>query len=95
MIGDPAKLLRVTGAVGDSLTFVGGGRGIADWAQALKVLRIKDMTGVGLPGSALFEGGLYQGEQLPGTVGPFFAAVGQDRVAAYLRANPGVVSVDR
>ncbi|WP_436530254.1 LCP family protein [Actinoplanes sp. HUAS TT8] len=94
IIGDPAKLVQVTTALGSSLTFIGGGRGVAEWAQALKVLRIKDMTGVGLPGSALFEGGLYQGEQLPRTVGPFFTAVVQDSIPAYLRANPGVVTVD-
>ncbi|GAA2883155.1 hypothetical protein Acy02nite_05550 [Actinoplanes cyaneus] len=95
VISDPARLAQVTASVGSSLTFVGGGRGIADWAQAMKVLRIKDMTGVGLPGSALFEGGVYQGEQLPGTVGPFFTAVAEDRVASFLRANPGVVIADR
>lgn len=94
VIGDPRQLVRVTNVLGGSLTFIGGGRGVADWAQALKVLRIKDMTGVGLPGSALFEGGIYQGEQLPRTTVPFFTAVGQDRVAPFLRANPGVVSVD-
>lgn len=94
VLGDPRKLPQVTAALGDSLTFVGGGRGVAEWAQALQVLKIKDMRGVGLPGSALFEGGRYKGEQLPRTVGPFFAAVARDQAAPYLRAHPGVVNVD-
>jgi anionic cell wall polymer biosynthesis LytR-Cps2A-Psr (LCP) family protein len=88
VVADPAKLLRLTGAVG-------GGHGVTDWAQTLKVLRIRQMTGLGLPGSALFEGGVYRGEKLPGTVGPFFDAVDRDRIGPFLAAHPGVVSVDR
>ncbi|BCY12390.1 hypothetical protein L3i22_074780 [Actinoplanes sp. L3-i22] len=94
VVTDPGRLVRLTGALGTSLTFVGNNHGIADWAQTLAVLRIRQMTGLGLPGSALFEGGIYKGEKLPGTVGPFFAAVDQDRIGPFLTAHPGVVSVD-
>jgi anionic cell wall polymer biosynthesis LytR-Cps2A-Psr (LCP) family protein len=95
IVGDPGKLLRVTGTLGDSLTIIGGGHSLIAWAQALKTLRIKDMTSVGLPGFALFEGGLYRGEQLPATVRPFFAAVAQDKVAPFILAHPGMVNIDR
>ncbi|GIF03280.1 LCP family protein [Actinoplanes siamensis] len=93
ILTEPGKLAQITAAVGSSLTFVGGGHDLAAWAQALRALRVREMNSVGLPGFALFEEGTYRGEQLPATVRPFFAAVVQDRVASFLAANPGVVSV--
>ncbi|AEV86083.1 transcriptional regulator [Actinoplanes sp. SE50] len=94
ILTDPAALPRLTATVGSSLTFIGNGHPIADWAAALGSLRTRDMTGIGLPGYPLFENGAYQGEQLPPTVTPFFAAVQRDRIAAFLRTHPGLVSLD-
>ncbi|MBG0564089.1 LCP family protein [Actinoplanes aureus] len=92
---DPGMLLKVAGAAGDSLTFVGGGRTIADWATALKRIDANDMTTVGLPGQALFEGGTYRGERFPVRVGAFFTAVAEGRVAQFLLDHPGMVTLDR
>ncbi|GLW28023.1 LCP family protein [Actinoplanes regularis] len=93
ILTEPGRLVQVTMEVGRSLTFIGNGRDLAGWSQLLRILRIREMISVGLPGHALFENGLYRGEQLPATVSPFFAAVVQDRVKPFLVANPGVVDL--
>ncbi|MFC7534024.1 LCP family protein [Actinoplanes sp. GCM10030250] len=91
---DPGYLLKVTASAGSSFTFVGGGRTAVDWAAELNDLRVREMTTIGLPGGPLFEDGRYRGEQFPPAVGPFFAAVAQDRIAPFLVDHPGLVSVD-
>ncbi len=85
------ELLKVIGAVGDSLTIAGGGPGVADWLGELKGLDAGDLTTVDLPGEALFEDGEYLGEQYTSAeVRSFFAAVAEDRVRDYLREHPSL-----
>ncbi|GIF14019.1 LytR family transcriptional attenuator [Actinoplanes teichomyceticus] len=94
VLTSPGRLPRLTGALGDSLTFVGGGHGLAGWAAHLDALHLSRMTTIGLPGSALFEDGVYRGEQFPAAVHDFFAAVAADRVAEFLLSHPAAVSID-
>lgn len=68
---NPAKLLPVMAAAGDSLTVVGGGHSVAEWLRQLKNLSIKDLTTLDLPGAPLFEAGTYRGEQFPAEVQTF------------------------
>jgi len=88
---DPARLPRVFGAVGSSLTFTGGGYHSLDWAVALKNLNLTRLTSVTLPGGPLFENGRYQGEKLAPKARAFFAAVRSDRVAPFLLDHPTFV----
>ncbi|MBB4744413.1 anionic cell wall polymer biosynthesis LytR-Cps2A-Psr (LCP) family protein [Actinoplanes octamycinicus] len=94
ILSTPDGLVRTTTAIGDSLTFIGGGHRLADWAAELKDLHLNAMTGVGLPGGPLFENGVYRGEQLSPAVTPFFTAVATDTVPQYLLSHPGVVTLD-
>ncbi len=88
----PDDLLRVAGAVGDSLTFAASRHSLAGWVNELRPLETVGITTVGLPGEALFENGRYLGEQYTAAkVGKFFRAVNEDRVARFLRYHPGVV----
>jgi polyisoprenyl-teichoic acid--peptidoglycan teichoic acid transferase len=89
---DPAKLLAVLDAAGDSLTFDGGGSSVIDWGLALRGINASDMTLVKLPGGGLFSNGAYLGEQLDPSTGQFFRAVAEDRVAAFLLDNPEYVA---
>jgi LCP family protein required for cell wall assembly len=94
VVTDPGKLLSVLDAAGDSLTFDGGGNSIIDWGLALKDLNTDDMTLVKLPGGGVYDGGRYLGEQLDPTTAGFFAAVEEDRVAAFLLDNPQYVAAE-
>ncbi|GAA0479294.1 hypothetical protein Aca07nite_86420 [Actinoplanes capillaceus] len=89
---DVTKIVR---SAGDSLTVVDGGIRLADWLTVARKLDVRGITSIDLPGTALFEGGLYRGEKfLPGVKG-FFAAVAEDRVASFLIDHPKVVRIDR
>ncbi|SDS74658.1 LCP family protein [Actinoplanes derwentensis] len=88
---DPAKLPRVIGALGDSLTFIGGPYSALAWATAVKNLRLTAPVSVTLPGRAYFENGKYLGEQLEPGARDFFAAVNGDRVARFLVDHPRIV----
>ncbi|WIM93737.1 LCP family protein [Actinoplanes oblitus] len=94
VLTSPGGLLHTTGVIGDSLTFVGGGHSLSEWATELAGLHLNAMRTLGLPGSALFENGTYLGEQFPPAVTTFFTAVATDRIPRYLLAHPGVVTVD-
>ncbi|KUL23332.1 LCP family protein [Actinoplanes awajinensis] len=94
VLTSPATLLKVTATVGTSLTFLGGGHSLADWATELKTLHLTEMTTIGLPGGPLFENKAYRGEQLPATTRDFFTAVTTDRVAGFLKTHPTTVTVD-
>ena len=94
VVSDPARLLGVLDAAGDSLAFDGGGSSIIDWGLALKGVDTDDMTLVKLPGGGLYDGGRYIGEQLDPSAAEFFRAVREDRVAAFLLDHPGFVATD-
>ncbi|WP_307798642.1 LCP family protein [Actinoplanes flavus] len=82
-------------SAGDSLTVVDGGVRLADWLTVARNLDVRGMTSIDLPGKPLFEGGVYRGEKFPPGVRGFFAAVAEDRVAAFLVDHPKVVTIDR
>jgi anionic cell wall polymer biosynthesis LytR-Cps2A-Psr (LCP) family protein len=86
---DPARLLKVLTAAGESLTFDGGGHGITDWLTELE--NLGSVTQVALPGGPVFQDGGYLGERFTPEVAAFFAAVTQDRVAPYLLDHPTLV----
>jgi LCP family protein required for cell wall assembly len=90
-ITDPARLLRVLTAIGDDLTFDGGGHDITDWLIALKDVDTTTVTTITLPGGPLFDGDRYLGERFDAGVTDFFAAVKEDRVARYLLGHPTLV----
>lgn len=94
VVTNPAKLLEVLDAAGDSLTFDGGGNSIIDWGLALNAIDTDDMTLIKLPGTGRFENGRYLGEQLGPASEEFFQAVREDRIAAFLLDHPEFVSVD-
>lgn len=85
LVTDVVGLERVLRNVGDALVFDGRGHDVVDFAFALRGLRASRLVLVGLPGSGVFSGGEYLGEQLEEPVADeFFAAVRQDRVARFL-----------
>ncbi|WP_430782915.1 LCP family protein [Actinoplanes sp. G11-F43] len=91
VVADPAKLPAVIGALGDSLTFIGGAHGALAWAGAVRDLRLSTPVSVTLPGRALFDDGRYLGEQLDPGAREFFAAVNGDRVSRYVTDHPSMV----
>jgi len=95
MARDPAKLDAVLRAVGDTLTFDGRGRGVIDFAYALREIAPADITLVGLPGAGVGRGSGYRGEQLKAAGKQFLTAVREDRVAQFLAANPTLVNKER
>jgi anionic cell wall polymer biosynthesis LytR-Cps2A-Psr (LCP) family protein len=88
---DPARLLTVMAAAGESFTFDGGGHDLADWLRELKDLDVRTVTAISLPGEPVFSNGKYLGEQFTPEAAPFFAAVTGDRVAPYLLDHPTLV----
>jgi anionic cell wall polymer biosynthesis LytR-Cps2A-Psr (LCP) family protein len=92
VVTNPAKLLKVLDAAGESLTFSGGGNSVVDWALAMRHVNPKNMVTISLPGSAVRINGRYTGEQFTGPADSFFAAVAEDRVPQYLLDNPGLVN---
>ena len=92
VVTDPAKLLEVLDAAGDSLTFDGGGDSIIDWGLALQGIDTGDMTLIKLPGGGRYENGAYLGEQLAPSGAEFFQAVREDRIAEFLLDHPEFVS---
>ncbi|MEV0900467.1 LCP family protein [Actinoplanes sp. NPDC049802] len=89
---DVAAIVR---SAGDSLTFVDGGNTLATWLTVARRLDVRGMTSIDLPGTALFEGGVYRGERfLPGA-NAFLKAVAEDRVASFLVDHPKAVKIDQ
>ncbi|WP_308285753.1 LCP family protein [Actinoplanes hulinensis] len=98
VVSDPAKLLKVMDAAGESLTFAGGGHTIVDWAVELQSINVDDMVTVNLPGGGVYsQDGRreYLGERFNEEVDDFFKAVTEDRVAAFLLDHPGFVNQDQ
>lgn len=91
LIGDPAKLQQVLGALGDTLTVDDEGHSPVELAYALRGLRPEAMTLVGLPGASVGRGGAYRGEQLRAEGREFLAAVAAGQVEAFLREHPELV----
>ncbi|GIE34653.1 hypothetical protein Ait01nite_076980 [Actinoplanes italicus] len=89
--GDPARLLEVMTAVGDSLTFDGGGHDVTEWLLELKDLDVRTVTAISLPGEPVFQNGKYLGERFTTEAAGFFTAVTADRVAPYLLDHPTLV----
>ncbi|BEL03147.1 hypothetical protein Q0Z83_013380 [Actinoplanes sichuanensis] len=90
-ITDPAQLLKVMATVGDDLIVEDGGHDITDWLVALKNVDTTAVVTVTLPGGPVFDHGRYLGERYATGVTSFFAAVKEDRVAAYLLDHPTLV----
>ncbi len=91
VVTNPAKLLKVLDAAGESLTFSGGGHTIVDWAIAMRNVDPKNMITISLPGGRLDLNGRYAGEQFTGPVDGFFDAVAQGQVPQFLMDNPTFV----
>jgi anionic cell wall polymer biosynthesis LytR-Cps2A-Psr (LCP) family protein len=87
----PVKLGQVVAATGRSLTFSGGRHSMTAWAAELREVPV--LTTIGLPGAPVFENGRYLGEKLDAA--PFFRAVADGRVGAFLVDHPAAVTVDR
>ncbi|MEV6344066.1 LCP family protein [Actinoplanes sp. NPDC051851] len=92
---EPGRLPEIVRQVEQTMTFVGGGHTMLDWATFLAVLNARDITSISLHGMPLFEGGAYRGEQLDRRSTAFFAAVVQDRVPSYLQSRPGLLPDSR
>ncbi|MEU4563121.1 LCP family protein [Actinoplanes sp. NPDC023936] len=88
-----ARMRSVLGAAGGALRFNGGRHSLAEWVAELREIEVAAVTTVGLPGRPVFERGKYLGERLDAA--GFFAAVVNDRVAAFLLDHPGAVTLDR
>lgn len=85
---DQARIERVVRALGQTLTFQGGGRRVVDFAYALSRLRPEAINLVGLPGHSVISGSTYRGERLDWIGRQFIAALRADRGAAFLAAHP-------
>ncbi|HEY0696360.1 MAG TPA: LCP family protein, partial [Micromonospora sp.] len=85
---DPARLDAVLAALGDTVTFVGHGRRVVDFAFALSRLTPSAMTLVALPGDSVGQGGSYRGEQLTETGRRFLTELRAGRADAYLAEHP-------
>lgn len=96
VVTDPAKLLKVIDAAGESLTFSGGGHDIVDWALAMRDVNPKNMVTVKLGGGAVSgESGQYLGEQLQPGSDRFFRAVAENTVSDFLVHNPEFLNMDQ
>ncbi|MGA5301342.1 LCP family protein [Nucisporomicrobium flavum] len=84
---DQAKLRSVLGALGDTLV-TSGSRTPLEYAYALRDLKPSGLTLVSLPGSSVFSGGGYIGEQLTSTGRGFVRAVAAGNPQAYLAKHP-------
>jgi anionic cell wall polymer biosynthesis LytR-Cps2A-Psr (LCP) family protein len=95
LVSDPLRLDRVLRAVGDALVFDGRGHGVIDYAFALRQVRPGSVVLVSLPGTSVFGGFGYAGEQLAPVAGDFLEAIRKDRIARFLRAHPELLNPDR
>ena len=95
LVSNPLRLDRVLRAVGDALVFDGRGHDVIDYAFALRRVRPGSMVLVSLPGTSVFGGFGYAGEQLGPVAGDFFEAIRKDRIARFLRAHPELLNPDR
>jgi anionic cell wall polymer biosynthesis LytR-Cps2A-Psr (LCP) family protein len=91
VVTNPVRLDSVLRALKTALVFDGRGRGVADFAYALRNLRPERVAMVSLPGGGVGGGGNYQGERLQPVAKDYFAAVRADTVAAFLATHPKIV----
>jgi polyisoprenyl-teichoic acid--peptidoglycan teichoic acid transferase len=87
---DQARLEAVVQGLGRSLTFLGGGRRVVDFAYALSRLRPENIRLVGMPGDSVIGGSGYVGERLEPVGRQFIAALRAGRAAAFLAAHPSL-----
>lgn len=85
---DPDRVQQVVDGLGQTLVYVGGGRGLVDFAYALGGLPADRLVLVGLPGDAVGSGGSYRGEQLEPVGRQFLAALRGGTADAFLKAHP-------
>jgi polyisoprenyl-teichoic acid--peptidoglycan teichoic acid transferase len=78
----------------DEFVFDGRGRQVTAYAYALRNLRPAGVVLVGLPGGGVYSGGSYLGEALYSPSTSFFAAVRQDKVAAFLTTHQSLINKD-
>lgn len=95
VVTDPIKLDGVLRAAGKSVIFNGRGRGVADFAFALRDIRPGSIVMIKLPGGGVMEDGEYQGERLEPVAEEFLAAVVAGNVDAFAMAHPGLLAGDR
>ncbi|HEX7746112.1 MAG TPA: LCP family protein, partial [Micromonosporaceae bacterium] len=88
---DQGRLEQVVRALGQTLTFQGGGRRVVDFAFALSRLRPEAITLVGLPGGSVYSGSSYRGERLDTVGRQFIAELRAERAPAFLAQHPGLV----
>ncbi len=94
VMSDPAKLVKLMDAAGDSLTFAGGGHNIADWALAMRNVNPDNMVTIDLPGRTLMNGNQYIGEALDPSTDEFFDALAKNKVQDFLLTHPQFVRMD-
>jgi polyisoprenyl-teichoic acid--peptidoglycan teichoic acid transferase len=92
LIDDPSKLFNVVKVLSSTLIVNGNGHTAVDYAFALRHLPAQAITLVGLPGSGVYSGGQYLGEQLNPVEASYFAALRQDNIAAFVKAHPTLVN---
>jgi LCP family protein required for cell wall assembly len=85
---DPGRVQQVVAALGRTLVYAGGGRGLVDFAYALGGLPADGLVLVGLPGDAVGRGAGYRGEQLRPVGRQFLAELRAERAEQFLRAHP-------
>jgi LCP family protein required for cell wall assembly len=95
VVTNPIKLDRVLRAAGQSLTFSGRGRGVLDWALALKNIRSSSLTTVKLAGSGVTQNGQYKGERLAPIAQEFFASVRNETVDTFLANHPEMINTSK
>lgn len=88
IVADPLKLTKVLGALGQTLTFDGQGRQVAEYAYALRNVTASSITMVGLPGRNVGSGSSYRGEQLDPVAKKFLAAIRDGTVDTFLKEHP-------
>jgi polyisoprenyl-teichoic acid--peptidoglycan teichoic acid transferase len=89
---NPIALNGLVTALGTALVFDGRGRGIVEFAYALRHLNGDTVTLVGLPGAGVYGSSGYLGERLDSVASSYFAAVRQDQVQAFVDGHPSLVN---
>jgi LCP family protein required for cell wall assembly len=88
---DPGKLTGMITALGGSL-LITGNRTAVEYAYALRDLAPSRLTMVNLPGSSVFSGGGYIGEQLGADGRAFLKAVAAGKPGPFLKTHPKLVN---
>ncbi len=86
------KLDSLLASLGSAVVFDGRGRKPTEFVYALRNLKANALTLVGLPGGGAYSGGRYIGENLSGIQASYFSALRQDKLDAFVKANPRLVN---